>query len=481
MSELIFFTIGGPNGRLYVPMLRACIRSIRSFPEHMNIDILVVMDRGMKNACHAVPAQHLWDWDDVPSGVEASMRKVDIVPAIHERLPQYARVLYLDVDILVTRPILGEVFDALRPGVLNVYTEKTDQGAHLDLYYGLQKYTPEDLDAFAENQIHVFNCGHWGLVMDADLAQDFKNVSKMIRTHEGPYFYEQSFMNVYFNKAMKTQNTLQMYVYFVPPRPYPPKRSGNGPIWHFLGASTSPELKLDTMLRYLPPLSPTSMIVYVNHHDADSERIARESFSNWPMARFVRIPTTPLLESVQYCEDRPLGVLELPEWGNASFVGTIAYSGKRKIHFDTMDTDSIPFDTDVIALLHFKNDKLLKQAEASHPGFTYVWNIFLDSMDIPRDPVDCPKLFLCNYFLMTPPVFRSFCDFMHRAWLVARSDERLRPLLMTFDAHYCEYGNIPRAKLKEIYGVPWYPFLPFVFERCCPLFCALRGLRVHFL
>ena len=460
-------------------MLKACIRSIRSFHEHMNIDILVVIDERLKNACHAIPAKYIWEWPDVRSGVEASMRKVDIVPSIFERLPRYTRVLYLDADIIVKKPILTEVFDVLLPGVLNVYTEKTDQGAHLDLYYGLQTYTQEDLEAFEKNQTHVFNCGHWGLVMDADLAQDFTNVSEMMKNYPGQYFYEQSFMNVYFNKAMKTKNTLQPYVHFFPPESPPSINSEDAPpIWHVLGATTSPERKLESMLRYIPSMSPTSMIVYVNHHDAQSERIARESFSNWPMARFVRIPTTPLLESVQYCEDRPLGILE-PEWRNASFVGTIAYSGKRKIHFDTIDTRSIPFDTDVIALLHFKNDKLLEQADAFHPGFTYVWNIFLDSMDIPRD-LEIPELFLCNYFLMTPSVFRSFCDFMHRAWLVARSDERLRPLLMTFDAHYCELGNIHKSKLKEIYGVPWYPFLPFVFERCCPLFCALHRLRVHF-
>lgn len=252
-ERLVFFTIGGPDGHRYVPMLRACIQSIRSFQEHLNIDILVVADRSIRRQCDAVPAEHIWEWDDVPSGVEASMRKVDIVPTIHERLPQYTRALYLDVDIIVTKPLLGEVFDALRPGVLNVYTEKTDQGAHLDLYYGLQRYTPEDLDAFAENQIHVFNCGHWGLVLDAGLAQDFRNVSKMMENYPGPYFYEQSFMNVYFNKAAKTQNTLQPYVYLVPPRPHPPRTPCNAPIlWHFLGASTSPEIKLNNMLRYLP-------------------------------------------------------------------------------------------------------------------------------------------------------------------------------------------------------------------------------------
>jgi hypothetical protein len=439
-----------------------------------------VVDRSIRKQCDIIPAEHIWEWDDVISGVQASMRKVDIVPVISERLPRHARVLYLDVDVIVKGPLLCEVFDALRPGVLNVYTEKTDQGAHLDLYYGLQQYTPEDLDLFEKNRVHVFNCGHWGLVMDPDIAQDFRNVSEMMKGHTGRHFYEQSFMNVYFNRALKTKNTLQPYVYFVPPKSYPPRNSEKALIWHFLGASTLPEIKLSNMLTYLPPLAERSVTMYVNHHDEDSERVARESFADWPMARFVRIPTTPLLESVQYCEDRPLGVLE-HEWKKSSYVGTIAYSGRKKIHLDaTMNLGSVPFDTDVIALLHFKNQKLLKQAEAAHPGFTYVWNIFLDSMDIPRD-LEIPQMFLCNYFLMTPPVFRSFCEFMHRAWLVARSDERLRPLLLTFDAHYCQYGNIPKTRLKEIYGVPWYPFLPFVFERCCPLFCALRKLRVHFL
>ena len=221
--------------------------------------------------------------------------------------------------------------------------------------------------------------------------------------------------------------------------------------------------------------------LYVNHHDDASEDVARRDFRDWPFVSHVRMPTTPILENVQSCSDLLLS--RKREWENQAFVGTIAYSAMRKLWFqDPIDFSTVPASTDVIALYPGDDHRrrridLIKHGEAMHPGFARVWTLVMDALDVP-EAFRNPEPFFSNYFMMTPANFERFCAFMQRVWNVVQEDDATYEALYRESASYV--GRMTTKMLMDMYGVPQYPFFTFVFERLCPVFCAMEGLEVHF-
>ena len=221
--------------------------------------------------------------------------------------------------------------------------------------------------------------------------------------------------------------------------------------------------------------------LYVNHHDDASEDVARRDFRDWPFVSHVRMPTTPILENVQYCSDLLLS--RKREWENQAFVGTIAYSAMRKLWFqDPIDFSTVPASTDVIALYPGDDRRrrridLIKHGEAMHPGFERVWTLVMDTLDVP-EAFRNPEPFFSNYFMMAPAHFERFCAFMRRTWDAVQENDATYEALYRESASYV--GRMTTKMLMDMYGVPRYPFFTFVFERLCPVFCAMEGLEVHF-
>jgi hypothetical protein len=235
-----------------------------------------------------------------------------------------------------------------------------------------------------------------------------------------------------------------------------------------------------TLAPYFEPRNPSSSnpraILYVNHHDDESEAIARRNFSEWPFVVHVRIPTTPILENVQYCSD--FLISRKSEWKNAAFVGTMAYSAMIKIMFEgSIDFSRVPESVDVIAMYPGAPRTMIEQGEWSHPGFGRVWTLVMDALDIPETSRS-PNPFYSNYFMMAPRHFELFCVFMKNAWRIFQENEAVHDALYRQDAKY--RGRQTDASLVNLYGVPWYPFATFVMERLCPVFCSLLGLRVFY-
>lgn len=226
-------------------------------------------------------------------------------------------------------------------------------------------------------------------------------------------------------------------------------------------------------------------VLYVLNYDAESESIARASFrpEAFPHVRIVHVrnPTTPLLES-GFFVDHETGIMSrIDQWRDADFVGTISYKGLTKIRFDidAMISKTVPPETDVVGMYPFRRGlRLIEHGEQMHPGFEALWKKFAeDALGAESREVSNPIPFFANYLFATPKVMEGFCDFMRRAWRTVEARPDLLAPLFTKNAQYP--GSIPTPKLLRIFGVPWYPFLPFVFERCMPLYCSMTNLRVH--
>lgn len=244
MKTLVYYTIGFSRG--YIDMLELSIQSLRKV---YTGDIGVICDESMIDECQQrMPDIMVWSVPDSSSGVIASMNKLRIYDFV--QVNDYDKVLYLDTDILVVKSIDSYFENINVEGTLYVYTENSNQENHKHLWWSLQNYTEEECAFFRRENILPFNAGTFGFVSTEDMRQHFENVRDMIRTHTGPYFYEQSFLNTYFNRRNNTLRhvfTSDNYIFC----PHPCNNYENAILLHFADASQSASRKCERMQTYL--------------------------------------------------------------------------------------------------------------------------------------------------------------------------------------------------------------------------------------
>lgn len=243
--NLVYYTLGYSGS--YLDVIGLSIASLRrsGYTGH----IAVLCDEMFLAQCKATLGPDIL-YKTFPNSTtpeQASMNKLRIFDL--PDIDSYDRVLFLDSDILVhmdTAPLFQSI---VTPGTLYVYTETTKQEDHQALYWGLQSYSPEDLVHFRETNVHVFNAGCFAFVREDGMKRHFLAVLRMIDQHTGPFFYEQSFLNVYFNRTGATDRTLLTSANYVlnPDR----SRAYPGHLVHFSGDPGSGPTKYQRMAAYI--------------------------------------------------------------------------------------------------------------------------------------------------------------------------------------------------------------------------------------
>lgn len=204
--NLIYFTTG--CDATYFKLTSFCIQTIAQSNNLENIDILVMCDQ----AYCALIRQDLPEFvkvhitADNSSSHQTSMRKCEIFN--YEYIHMYDKILYLDSDIVVTGNIASLFDAALNDNILYVKRDSIDNDCHNHLEHSLRLYTETQVNDFALNHQHGFSCGHFIFCNSQVMKYHFDQVLKLMASHKGPYFYEQSFMNHYFNSNYATDETL---------------------------------------------------------------------------------------------------------------------------------------------------------------------------------------------------------------------------------------------------------------------------------
>lgn len=250
MKVLVYYTIGYKYE--YMNLIEMSIKSLQHyhgcFIAECEIDVVILADYSIAPECkRRFSAAHVISSTDSDTSESASMRKLDIFKLYD--LGNYDKVLFIDSDILLHGRI-DSIIEGIRdPELLYVFTESTNMDAHNLLYYSLMNYTIGDREMFKQQHIHVFNAGLFGFVPSERMKQHFAAIQSMITSHTGHFFYEQSFMNVYFNKNNKTDRKVinsSNYVMF--PLPH---TSYEGCIIHFCGGPGDANTKYTKMKQYI--------------------------------------------------------------------------------------------------------------------------------------------------------------------------------------------------------------------------------------
>jgi lipopolysaccharide biosynthesis glycosyltransferase len=141
--------------------------------------------------------------------VQASMRKVEIFD--FDMIHHFEKVIYLDSDIVVLGDI-NIIFDQMNdPNTLYTFNESDDFNEHNLIYFGKRDYSAEQMNEFVRRNVKVFNCGQFGFLVSEQMRSHFTNIRNMIKSNKDEHFYEQSFMNYYFNTRFLTNPIFNTY------------------------------------------------------------------------------------------------------------------------------------------------------------------------------------------------------------------------------------------------------------------------------
>lgn len=244
-KNLVYYTLG--YNSKFIDLINLSIKTLRN--RNLNIDVCVLCDQSMLRVCKNVLPENVYCicYPDSSTPQEASMRKLRIFEILTSRT--YEKVLFIDSDTIVDANLDSIFSNIVSPDLLYVQTEKQDQESHREIFWSLKNYDSSTLNYFKENSILPFNAGCFGFINSNTMKQRFNDVLTLIKVHTGEYFYEQSFMNVYFNTQNITdRNVLNTNVYQL----FPQKNTEyKGKIIHFTGGPGEPVAKLMNMNEYV--------------------------------------------------------------------------------------------------------------------------------------------------------------------------------------------------------------------------------------
>jgi hypothetical protein len=198
-KNLIYFTCFG--SKKYIRLFELLLQGL-SKQGYQNFDILLIADKKTAEEVKKIKIikKYTVDYFILPhtkDPVKASMRKLKIYD--YKNIDLYKNILFLDLDILVIGNHSKVFEERTVPNVFYGSTEKFCHGMHKMVFYRLVEYSNNELERFVKNDTFTFNAGQFFFRNTPTMRKHFNNLNKLIDEWEGEYFFEQGFLNCYFN------------------------------------------------------------------------------------------------------------------------------------------------------------------------------------------------------------------------------------------------------------------------------------------
>jgi lipopolysaccharide biosynthesis glycosyltransferase len=204
-KNLVYFTIN--YNKDYIDLFLYCLKSIVNKDEPDAFDLLVICPLSFENIINELIDDRSIDLkgfnllfhtvDVAKDGIEASMNKLKIYQ--FKNINDYGKVLFLDVDIMAAEPI-SELFALeLNPNIFYSAIHNAADHLHDTKFHKLVDYDLAKMNEFRAKRIYAFNAGQYLFVNSLRMLQHIHNVDWLSSAWPGEYFFEQSFLNHYFN------------------------------------------------------------------------------------------------------------------------------------------------------------------------------------------------------------------------------------------------------------------------------------------
>lgn len=197
-KNLVYYCVGGESE--YSELLKLSISSIRKTnPIDQHILIISNIEYYYKHLADIKDNYILFHFiENNESKIDITYNKLKVFEFL-ETSNYFEKVLFLDVDTIVNLN-LSEIFSSIENHKLNVVVEDYNIKNHERIQFSLLDYETKDLDFFRDNNIYTFNSGTFGFYNTLSMKRHFSNVIEIIKNHKGLSYFEQSFLNSYFNK-----------------------------------------------------------------------------------------------------------------------------------------------------------------------------------------------------------------------------------------------------------------------------------------
>lgn len=235
----------------YIEMFKLFIYSVTKYSSVSKIDLLIICDRHAKKKLENMEELQMFKnhyWHVVrqqdTSFKTALLRKFEICNFPH--LLDYKKVMYLDIDVLVIDDLL-KVFKMVPVRHNTLYATK--EGDLEEKHWYLNAYNEGNVAQLKKEGINSFNTGLFMFKPSDTMIHHFKDLYIFSLEYKGHQsFYDQSFMNYYFNmKRMgNTKYMNNIYVMF----PKEDKKYKNKIILHFAGLGRYQD-KVSIMTKYI--------------------------------------------------------------------------------------------------------------------------------------------------------------------------------------------------------------------------------------
>lgn len=212
---------------------------------------------------------------------------------------------------------------------------------------------------------------------------------------------------------------------------------------------------------------------------ADYERACLEYTKPWEKP--ILLPQTYWLEGIMYVSEL---MRRYDEWKDLDYVGCIAHTAHTKqpnIHeIDRIMEEGKTRGNQIVAFMGRRVVDLVMNGEMYHPGFRDAWREVWTCLGYDPDEMSLPCFaFFCNYWCATPDVMVTYCKLLARLETDLRDSPMLKDTLWR-DARYGD-AKLDRETLMQLFGVPYYPLLPFVVERMICAFVRQQRLGVSYI
>jgi len=200
--NLVYFTVNSDKD--YLKMLRVCLRSIISNASSLkNIDFIVISDSFSEyiSLRDEFPEINLYfrQVKKPADGIAASMNKLRIFE-LFPYFDEYQKILFLDCDIVFNQDIQKIFTLELKDSkIYSIIHDEYHRATINTKYHNLIKFNQEIVDSLNSSGITPFNAGQFLIRASQKMARHFQNINLIRELWQGDFFFEQSFMNTYFN------------------------------------------------------------------------------------------------------------------------------------------------------------------------------------------------------------------------------------------------------------------------------------------
>ena len=252
-KNLIYFTAFCNDE--YMELLKILLRSLKNQP-YQNFELLVITDESTKLKIESLDEVGSFTINyhvvnSVKNPVDASMEKLKIYN--WKNIDNYKRILFLDLDVVVIGNLESIFESVIKNNVFYSATHNHKQSMHKTHYHCLCDYTREQLMNFEKSGITSINAGQFLFTNTPTMKLHFDNINSFILQWDGRYFFEQSFLNHYFNLLEMTDTKVfQEQFQFVSINEHQ-KNNVFGPasvFVHFMGNACNGLGKLEFMKKY---------------------------------------------------------------------------------------------------------------------------------------------------------------------------------------------------------------------------------------